>query len=369
MRTIAKPRGALLLPRFAALPPHLHRRLWRRLSWQVPSWLLSLVFHATILLAIGLYLPYWQRAPVGFGGSSDNLGVIDGTVSSKTFGFDTSSGAPGPANDDTAPGHLSEAPPQEVQSTAVAPLTAAPSLPSRISQNDFAAVPSAVGIGTVFPSSASNVRDLISGRGGAGGGGTGRGDGSGHGDGGIGGTSFMGVKDKATRVVFVIDSSASMADYHAMSAAKAALVSALQTLVDSQQFQVIFYNSSPSLLRLWNEREVSLAFATERNKTFARQEIAAVTPDRGTNHIDALKLALRLGPEVIYLLTDADEPQLEAAELDQIQRSNRGRVRIHAIEFGLGEPLEQAPMNFLKKLAVQNGGTYRYYNVKQLGRQ
>jgi hypothetical protein len=121
-------------------------------------------------------------------------------------------------------------------------------------------------------------------------------------------------------------------------------------------------------LRLRTERDPSLAFATEANKAFARQEISAVIPDRGTNHIDALKLALRLGPEVIYLLTDADEPQLSAAELDLIHRANRGRTRIHAIEFGQGEALPQAPMNFLQKLAVQSGGTYRYYDVKRLGR-
>ena len=59
---------------------------------------------------------------------------------------------------------------------------------------------------------------------------------------------------------------------------------------------------------------------------------------------------------------------LSAAELDQIHRANRGRTRIHAIEFGQGEALPQAPMNFLQKLAVQSGGTYRYYDVKRLGR-
>jgi hypothetical protein len=367
---IAKSRAAVVLPRFPIVKPRLTRGLWRRLSWQVPSWVLSLVLHTAILVTVGIYLPYWHRAPVGFGGTADQLGVIDGTLSSKTFGFDTSSGAPGPANDDTAPASESDAPPPEVETTAVAPLTAPMSLPSRITTSDFGSVPTAVGIGAAFPASiAANPRELISGGGGLGGGGSGRGSGSGHGDGGIGGTSFMGVKDKATRVVFVIDSSASMADNHAMASAKAALISALQTLVDSQQFQVVFYNSTPSLLRMRNEREVSLAFATEVNKTLARQEIAAVIPDRGTNHLDALKLALRLGPEVIYLLTDADEPQLSAAQLDDVHRLNRGKTRIHAIEFGLGEPLEQAPMNFLQKLAAQSGGTYRYYDVKRLGRQ
>ena len=90
-------------------------------------------------------------------------------------------------------------------------------------------------------------------------------------------------------------------------------------------------------------------------------------PDLGTNRMDALKLAMKLGPEVIYLLTDVDQ-ELSAPDLDQIQRANKGRARIHTIEFGRGPQLDSGALNFLQKLARQNGGTYRYYNVRQLER-
>jgi hypothetical protein len=370
--TFARPRAAFSMPRFAHAKTRLQRPKWRSLSRAIPSWFLSLLLHSAALCLIAMSLPWWQQRPVGFGDTDGNLGVIDGSLTAIAFGFDSGGGGtPGDASTADEASSAETVPP-EVQTTAVAPLTAVPSLPSRVAVSDFASATNVSG--AALPMSASsNPRDLIHGRGGSGGG-SGGGHGGGHGSGtgagsGIAGTAFMGVRDKATRVVFVIDSSASMLNWGAMSSAKAALISALQTLVDAQQFQVVFYNDTPKLLRLRSQQEPALAFATEVNKSLARQEIGAVSPDLGTNHIDALKLALRLGPEVIYLLTDADQPELSAAELDQIQRTNKGRARIHTIEFGRGPELDNGALNFLQKLARQNGGTYRYYNVKQLDRQ
>jgi hypothetical protein len=165
-------------------------------------------------------------------------------------------------------------------------------------------------------------------------------------------------------VVFVIDCSTSMANDNAMRTAKAALVASLQSLTESQQFQIVFYNNTPSLMKLRNGRPGEMAFATEVNKTFARQYIAGIEPDLGTDHVPALKLALRLGPEVIFFLTDADEPQISPGELDELRRLNQGRTRIHTIEFGRGAELGEN-INFLKKLARQNGGTYRYHDVRR----
>ena len=178
------------------------------------------------------------------------------------------------------------------------------------------------------------------------------------------GAAFMGAKDNGTRVVFAIDCSASMANYGAMRSAKAALVSSLQSLSDTQQFQILFYNQTPHLLNIRGQAAADLLFATEINKSFARQHISGIEPDLGTDHLPALRMALRMAPEVLFFLTDADEPQLTAAQLHEIQRLNQGRTRIHTIEFGTGGAVDTD--NFLKKLARQNGGTYRYHDVKRL---
>lgn len=349
-----------------------------RRAWILPSWFLSVLLHAAIVLAIGLTLQLWPGAPAGFGGQGSGDGgiIVDGGDTTY-LGDGTeagSSGGGGPDIDsvEILPMETENPAPQAVP----VPTAAIPSTPTVVEPSN-----SGIGVGTVFPSTVqADARTLIqSGNGlsgrrgpGAGGDGTGTGlggTGTGSGNAGVGGglpgATFLGARDNGTRVVFAIDCSASMANYGAMRSAKAALVSSLQTLSDAQQFQIVFYNQQPRLLSIRGDTE--LIFATEVNKTLARQYISGVDPDQGTDHIPALKLALRLGPEVLFFLTDADEPQLSAAELNEIHQTNKGRTRIHTIEFGIGGGVDVD--NFLKKLARQNGGTYRYFDVKRIAQQ
>ncbi len=74
-------------------------------------------------------------------------------------------------------------------------------------------------------------------------------------------------------------------------------------------------------------------------------------------------MALGLRPDVIFFLTDADEPQLTADELAAIARANKG-TQINAIEFGFGSPA--GGDNFLKRLARQNGGQHAYVDISKL---
>jgi hypothetical protein len=174
-------------------------------------------------------------------------------------------------------------------------------------------------------------------------------------------TRFLGIRDSGTRFVYVLDRSGSMAQEHALEVAKAELVTSLQHLDDTQQFQVIFYNTSHRLLTLGGRN--TLHYATDINKTLARQQIARVTPDGGTLHYPALAKALALEPEVIYFLTDADaNSAIHPRDMERLSRRNRGRTRIHAIKFGLGAELTTT--HYVKKLALQNGGRYRYRDIK-----
>ena len=84
-----------------------------------------------------------------------------------------------------------------------------------------------------------------------------------------------------------------------------------------------------------------------------------------TEHDSALKLALRMAPDVIFFLTDARIPRLSGSQLSEIQRrAERSGTTIHTIEFGNDavEPLD----SFLRDLARENGGQYRYLNVHSL---
>ncbi|MBO12303.1 MAG: hypothetical protein CMJ68_16275 [Planctomycetaceae bacterium] len=174
-------------------------------------------------------------------------------------------------------------------------------------------------------------------------------------------TQFLGIRDQGTRFVYVLDRSGSMDQEHALEVAKAELVTSLQHLDETQQFQVIFYNVQHRLLTLGGRE--TLHRATDINKTLARQQIARVTPDGGTFHYPALAKALSFEPEVIYFLTDADaNSAIHPGDMERLLRRNRGRTRIHTIKFGLGAEL--TTNHYVKKLALQNGGRYRYRDIK-----
>ncbi len=183
--------------------------------------------------------------------------------------------------------------------------------------------------------------------------------------GGVPGAAFMGAQDHGSKVVFVIDASGSMTTKNSMQVAKAALVSSVQALEANQQFLVIFYDDKPTVLHLRDAHKPQLYAATEIHKTLAKQKIAGIQPGTGTQHVPALEMALKLRPDVIFFLTDAQEPPIYEGELVALRNLNNKTTRIHSIEFGVGPEISDAasPKNFLRRLSRQNGGTYRYYDV------
>jgi len=200
---------------------------------------------------------------------------------------------------------------------------------------------------------------------GLGSGGTGGGTGGGDGAGGGGGTSFLGVKGVGKKFVYVIDRSFSMANDHALQAAKIELLSSLQRLDETQQFQIIFYNNEYVVL---NARGGRFQFfrGTDAQRLLVTEQMREITPAAGTRHLPALLEALNFKPDVIFLLTDgAAESALAKKDLEQIRLLNRQGTSIHCIEFGRGEKSNlEGNGNFLRVLAKENRGEYVYRNLK-----
>jgi hypothetical protein len=146
-------------------------------------------------------------------------------------------------------------------------------------------------------------------------------------------------------------------------AVKAELLQSLKTLDTVHQFQIIFYNERPVLFNPTGTPG-RLAFATEANKQRAIRFLDSIVADGGTSHEDALKLAIRLQPDVIFFLTDADDPKLSPAQLAKIRDLAAGII-INAIEFGPGPKPPGA--SFLADLAQQNAGGYAYVDVSASG--
>lgn len=185
---------------------------------------------------------------------------------------------------------------------------------------------------------------------------------------GVGATKakFMGVMVEGATFLYVIDCSGSMIG-RPMNYAKTELLASLERLERTQRFGIIFYNDSfQNKVFTVSGNDAGLYWANAINRNFAKRFIARIQPDSGTIHKDPLLAAVRMKPDVIFFLTDAKEPALSAGELDEIARANNGNARIFCIEFGKGRELEDYD-NFLKILAKQNNGNYRYRNVSTLG--
>ncbi len=320
------------------------------LWWSVPSWLLSLCLHAALLLLFASTLLTGGGAPLGDPdgeyrsvGLVERAAVSDSTSETPAENTDAeatdaqANPAPRPENGLTDAPTLDEKPPVELPASEIQrPVLGAGAAPAGQAPQDARAPLRANGIQGPAAAAAAGI--------------------------GLGTADFFGVRDKATRVVYVVDCSGSMTNYNAIRVAKSELMASLQGLERTQQFQILFYNQNVRDMRLNGDGKSQLHFATDINRTLARQFIDSITADLGTDHMPALKQALRLTPEVIFLLTDADEPQLTSRDMNEIKRINQGRTRIHCIEFGKGAELVKVD-NFLKRLARENGGSYRYRDV------
>jgi hypothetical protein len=191
------------------------------------------------------------------------------------------------------------------------------------------------------------------------------------GKGGIGGkgeatVNVFGVQGTGSRFVYVFDRSLSMSGYggRPLAAAKRELIKSLESLGGVHQFQIVFYNEEPKVFNTQPGQPPQLVFGSDENKEHAEAFVNQITADGGTQHMDALFKALGMNPDVIFFLTDADDPKLTDADLTRLRRGNRGGVVINCIEYGAGA--SQGDNNFLKRLAAQNRGHHVYVDVSRL---
>ncbi len=177
----------------------------------------------------------------------------------------------------------------------------------------------------------------------------------------------FGISGSGSRFVYVFDRSDSMNGFDGkpLRAAKAELKRSLQTLSERQQFQLIFYNDEP---RAFVPAGSGLRLLVGEEPVIQRaiRYIDSIKAYGATKHYDALRMALRMGPDVIFFLTDARVPQLSRAQLSEVKRlAERAGTTIHTIEFG--EESFAPAESFLRQLAADNVGQYRYIAVGQLG--
>jgi hypothetical protein len=343
-------------PRPAAAGPSLAEVFQRRWRWQVsmPAWLASLVVHALLVIVLG-YVASQQlhgtNAPAGAVliasvSTQANEGFFDDEKPAQVIGAADAGHADSLEQQDSAAAaqsglaEIAEGPPpvdveSQLPSTALASANPGESMTG-----------TATGIGNL-PGVARRPPG-IRGR--------------------LAKTHVYGVPGEGNSFVYVFDRSSSMGigANSLLESAKRELLASLSDLGEENKFQIIFYNREPHLMNLGRSFG-GLVFADDRAKELARRFVGGINADGATEHYEPLIKALRLMPDVIFFLTDADEPALSDVKIARIRNTNGGRTSINTIEFGEGpQPRRE---NFLARIARENGGKYIYIDIGRHARR
>jgi hypothetical protein len=174
---------------------------------------------------------------------------------------------------------------------------------------------------------------------------------------------IFGLEAPGQKFVYVFDHSASMGEPSGrpLAAAKQELLASIEALGESRQFHVIFYNERLMVFAPQGHRGRPI-FADDEAKRAVRRFVDAVDADGGTRHYEAIAAALKLAPDAIFVLTDADEnDDLTADEHRRLVRS-LGKARCMVAQFGGGDG-RRSPR--LARLAADSGGEYRVVDSPQ----
>jgi len=175
---------------------------------------------------------------------------------------------------------------------------------------------------------------------------------------------FFGVADRATKVVYVCDRSASMATTFPY--VQAELVRSINELNPTQRFHVIFFfDVKPMELRIADKTQLH-PVSPENNKA-AKMWVEDImgSPPMPTDARPALERAFKVAggpPEVIFLLTDGLLPE---ETVKRVADLNAGRkVRVHTILFVDRMPEAE---KLLRVITRENGGKFRFVDEDELG--
>lgn len=176
-------------------------------------------------------------------------------------------------------------------------------------------------------------------------------------------TGSPGITAAATRLVYVIDNSYSMANNNALQAAKSELAASLQLLNRTQQFQIIFGNSDGIQVLPPQNGRLDLFRGTNGQRHEAARQYRDIQAEGGTEHYPALKRAFEFDSDVVVFMTDGAEPALSARDRASLLTTSP-HTRIHCIEFARGA---QPSASWLQRLAGEMRGTYAYKSLPLAG--
>ncbi len=163
-------------------------------------------------------------------------------------------------------------------------------------------------------------------------------------------------------VIFVLDTSGSMADAGKITKARPALNFGIQSLNDGDRYNVINFSGEEHLM------ETGLISASNGGKKKGVEFVKKLKPNGGTNINDALRAALKQfdsssRPKMLVFLTDG-LPTVGESNVDKII-ANAKKINVNGLRmfpFGVGYDVNT---RLLDKLAAENSGVADYVQPKE----
>jgi hypothetical protein len=159
-------------------------------------------------------------------------------------------------------------------------------------------------------------------------------------------TSFFGLRARGQFFVYVVDCSGSMIDDDRLPRATIELRRSVNALREPQRFEVIFYNSESIPMPGGPIPRTADGQAKDHLRAFLR----LVEPDGGTDPRLAMKQALALRPDAVFLLSDGAFPD---GTVEELTRINKHKIPIHCVDLTGG-----LAGDHLKRIAQANNGQY-----------
>ncbi len=174
---------------------------------------------------------------------------------------------------------------------------------------------------------------------------------------------FFGVKAEGNTFCYLVDSSPSMRKDNAFATAKAQLVRSISTMKPKQRFFISFFAKEIEDLTLEGHTAAPFpVYATSENLRKTLQWIERVRiQENGKAPTDALKRAIEMDPDGIFLLFDGDTSVDVPAFLRKANRTSdiisgeHPRVPIHTLGF-----YSEQHQAMMKRIAQENLGTFRF---------
>jgi len=186
---------------------------------------------------------------------------------------------------------------------------------------------------------------------------------------------FFGSGGNARSIVFVIDASGSMID--TMPFVIDELKRTIAQLNEQQRFNVIFFQGGRAFEVIVPRRGMKQATSEAKQRVIEWIDLSAgnVVPGGQTDPTEAIQMALRLEPELAYILSDniigSGPYGLDPDALIQtVRQHNQKPSKINTIQFYHPDPLTAFGRKAtLQQISEDSGGIYKFVSGRDLYRR